>query len=83
VPHTQRPAVWRLNPVFDLLGFTIGVNRPGVPPTERQEHGDFDLTQVVYDKPGSWTTMLATQPPCQLMEVVCSSELFEYSVADT
>ncbi|KAK3303797.1 uncharacterized protein B0T15DRAFT_401440, partial [Chaetomium strumarium] len=63
----QHPAAWRLNPVFNLLGVTIGSDQPGLSP----EHGDFDLTKRVHDKPESWTTMHATQPPCQLMEIQC------------
>ncbi|KAB8230712.1 uncharacterized protein BDW43DRAFT_157909 [Aspergillus alliaceus] len=36
-----------------------------------QEKGDFSLEEGIYDKPGSWTTMLATQPLCQRMLVGC------------
>ncbi len=67
----KNPATWKLNPVFNSLRVSIGRNRPGLLPGDLHEHGDFDLTKRVYDKPGSWTTMLATQPPCRRMEVEC------------
>jgi hypothetical protein len=85
-PHGEHedPAntpAWRLkslNPVFTSLGISIGRNH--LSPTDLREHGDFDLTKRVYDKPGSWTTMLATQPPCRFMRVECYSD---YSADDT
>ncbi|KAE8349050.1 hypothetical protein BDV28DRAFT_142033 [Aspergillus coremiiformis] len=65
--------IWKLNPAFNRIGVSISIDRgedrkliDGV-----QEMGDFSLEEAIYDKPGSWTTMLATQPPCQRMVVEC------------
>ena len=57
---------WKLNPAFNRIGVSVQL-----PPGEVQERGEFKLTELIYDKPGSWTTMLATQPPCQRIEVEC------------
>ena len=64
---------WKLNPVFSRIGVSVG-KRSWLPPAGLQEHGDFDLEERIYDKPGAWTTMLATLPPCQRMEVECYSD---------
>lgn len=65
----QPPATWKLNPIFNSLG--VSIRRRHLGPNELQESGDFDLTKRIYDTPGSWTTMLATQPPCGRIEVEC------------
>lgn len=60
---------WKLNPVYNRIGvFGVSVQ---IRPDEIQEHGSFNLTERIYDKPGSWTTILATQPPCRRIEVEC------------
>lgn len=66
---------WKLNPVFNQIGVLL---QPGS--GETQENGQFDLEKQIYDEPGSWTTMLATQPPCRRMEVACYGD---YSADDT
>lgn len=50
--------IWKLNPAFERVGMDLYTRND--PP---QKHGHFSLQTRVYDKPGSWTTMLATQPP--------------------
>ncbi|KAF7177307.1 hypothetical protein CNMCM7691_005197 [Aspergillus felis] len=59
---------WKLNPAFNRIGISISKDtaNPG-----DQEQGGFSLEEDIYDKPGSWTTMLATQPPCQRMLIEC------------
>jgi hypothetical protein len=79
-PRTQSPSEtvdetqpWILNPAFSRLGFTISKDESnkvyaagGI-----QERADFSLEKRIYDKPGSWTTMLATQPPMQRIMIEC------------
>jgi hypothetical protein len=64
------PQTFKLNPAFHRLGISTQIYTD--PP--EQEQGDFDLTKRIYDKSGSWTTMLATQPPCRCIEVECFSD---------
>jgi hypothetical protein len=71
-PDAADPREWRLNPVFASLGMSISEYHFSSPQAHVREEGGFDLTKRVYDKPGSWTTMLATQPPCRWMQVECS-----------
>ncbi|PKY00001.1 hypothetical protein P168DRAFT_276928 [Aspergillus campestris IBT 28561] len=57
---------WILNPAFNRMAVSISKNETcGV----LHDQGNFTLKERIYDKPGSWTTMLATQPPCQRMVV--------------
>ncbi|RHZ62491.1 hypothetical protein CDV55_101695 [Aspergillus turcosus] len=67
---------WKLNPAFNRIGVSISkhTRQHGEPINGVQEKGDFSLEEGIYDKPGSWTTMLATQPPCQRMLVECYSD---------
>ncbi|KAE8340466.1 hypothetical protein BDV24DRAFT_164438 [Aspergillus arachidicola] len=67
---------WKLNPAFNRIGVSISKNRGQheEPKDGLQEKGDFSLGDRIYDTPGSWTTMLATQPPCQRMLVECYSD---------
>ncbi|KAL4907798.1 hypothetical protein BDW74DRAFT_175580 [Aspergillus multicolor] len=51
---------WSLNPAFSRIGVSVS-NRSGA----------FDLERRIYDKHGSWTTMLATNPPCQRVMAEC------------
>ncbi|KAL3456734.1 hypothetical protein BJX64DRAFT_270186 [Aspergillus heterothallicus] len=60
---------WLLNPAFAKLGFEIGLDQ--FPDITFQEEGSFDLRQRIYDTPGSWTTMLATNPPSKMMIIEC------------
>lgn len=64
---------WKLNPAFNRIGVSISkdTGTDGEPIDGLQEKGDFSLEEGIYDRPGSWTTMLATQPPCQRMMVEC------------
>jgi hypothetical protein len=64
------PQIFKFNPAFHRLGISTQIYTD--PP--EQEQGDFDLTKRIYDKPGSWTTMLATQPPCRCIEIVSYSD---------
>ncbi|PKX90717.1 F-box protein [Aspergillus novofumigatus IBT 16806] len=59
---------WKLNPAFNRIG--ISISRDAAKGGD-QDQGDFSLGEDIYDKPGSWTTMLATQPPCQRMLFEC------------
>lgn len=73
--------MWKLNPAFNRIGVQVTVDEyPTSLPAERQEHGNFNLQERIYDKPGSWTTMLATQPPCKQIEIECYSN---YSMDET
>jgi hypothetical protein len=67
---------WKLNPAFNRIGVSISkhTHKYGQPIAGLQEKGDFSLEEDIYDKPGSWTTMLATQPSCQRMVVECYSD---------
>ncbi|KAF9885217.1 hypothetical protein FE257_000577 [Aspergillus nanangensis] len=58
---------WQLNPAFKCIGVSL-------PTTDTEAQGDFSLEKRIYDMPGSWTTMLATQPPCQRIAVACYSD---------
>lgn len=68
---------WKLNPAFNRIGVSVSKEtiNGGL-----HDKGDLTLEERIYDKPGSWTTMLATQPPCQRMLVECYSD---YSGDDT
>ncbi|KAK5656638.1 hypothetical protein OQA88_4618 [Cercophora sp. LCS_1] len=70
--RAKKPA-WRLNPVFNALGLHITTEDPRGTGTE-EENVNFDMRKRIYDKPGSWESMLATQPPTQLIEVACWGE---------
>ncbi|OKL57125.1 hypothetical protein UA08_07507 [Talaromyces atroroseus] len=59
-PVSSRQA-WRLNPCFNRIGVSIST----------EGWGEFNLTERIYDIPGSWATMQATQPPCQNMLIEC------------
>ncbi|GAQ05775.1 hypothetical protein ALT_3096 [Aspergillus lentulus] len=59
---------WKLNPAFNRIGVSISRDKAK---GGDQDQGDFSLEEDFYDEPGSWTTMLATQPPCQRMLVEC------------
>ncbi|KAF9890834.1 hypothetical protein FE257_005405 [Aspergillus nanangensis] len=61
---------WILNPAFNCIGVSVSIDTT-YPVGGLQEKGDFTLEEPIYDKPGSWTTMLATQPPCHRMIVEC------------
>ncbi len=63
---------WRLNPAFNSLGVSLGWRE--IRPPNQQPKGEFHLTKRIYDEPGSWATMLATQPPCRYIEVDCYSD---------
>jgi hypothetical protein len=65
---TSSEQTWKLNPAFNRISISISkdTTKPG-----DQDKGDFSLEEGIYDKPGSWTTMLATQPPCQRLLVEC------------
>jgi hypothetical protein len=69
----QQTQSWRLNPAFNQIGVSISEDSiKGVHLADNiQEKGGFSLQKRIYDKPGSWTTMLATQPPCQRISVEC------------
>lgn len=69
----QQTQSWRLNPAFNQIGVSISEDSlKEIPLADNiQEEGDFSLEKRIYDKPGSWTTMLATQPPCQRISVEC------------
>jgi hypothetical protein len=71
--HTQP---WKLNPAFNRLCVSISKDTTDEVHQLRgvQDRGEFSLERRIYDKPGSWTTMLATQPPCERMLVECYSE---------
>lgn len=56
--------IWKVNPAFKRVGMHVRICYG-----PSQEHGDFSLQTRVYDKPGSWTTMLATQPPRTQVEL--------------
>ncbi|KAL4886096.1 hypothetical protein BJY04DRAFT_213632 [Aspergillus karnatakaensis] len=74
---------WVFNPFFTRLGLEIKKDdtRPwGRKVDVFQEIGDFSWEDRIYDKPGSWTTMLATDPPCGQMIVECYSD--EWMVDD-
>ncbi|KAK3986424.1 hypothetical protein QBC44DRAFT_402525 [Cladorrhinum sp. PSN332] len=60
---------WALNPAFMSLGFTLKQLK-----SRKQKQGDFDLKRRIYDKPGSWTKMLATQPPTKWIEIACDGD---------
>lgn len=75
---------FKLNPVFKRLGISLQ-GHPWLTMQEAgdqvwpqqikaQEHGGFNLRERIYDKPGSWTTMLATHPPCRRAQVHCKSD---------
>lgn len=70
----QHPAPFRLNPVFESLGVSVGRGGSRCLPSGLRECGKFDLTKRIYDKPGSWTTMVATQPPCRRMHIDCHDD---------
>ena len=59
---------WELNPVLNNIGFAV---RDGLPQAKQQEYVEMNLAERIYDKPGSWTTMLVTQPPCPRIDVEC------------
>jgi hypothetical protein len=40
---------------------------------DKNERGVIDLRKLIYEKPGSWTGMFVTQPPCRYMQVECYS----------
>ncbi|KAL4749227.1 hypothetical protein BDW72DRAFT_204955 [Aspergillus terricola var. indicus] len=63
---------WKLNPVFNRIG--VSVSKDDSRGVGLDDKGDFSLQERIYDTPGSWTTMLATQPPCQRMVVECYSD---------
>ncbi|KAB8217931.1 hypothetical protein BDV33DRAFT_131939 [Aspergillus novoparasiticus] len=67
---------WKLNPAFNRIGVSISEAKGQHEELKGglQEKGNFSLEERIYDKPGSWTTMLATQPPCQRMLVQCYSD---------
>ncbi|KAL6233912.1 hypothetical protein BDW75DRAFT_213662 [Aspergillus navahoensis] len=75
-PVTAGGEVWKLNPAFNRIGVSVSkdtsTNADWV--GQLQDKGDFSLEEQIYDEPGSWTTMLATQPPCQRMLVECYSD---------
>lgn len=64
---------WTLNPAFNSLGICTE-DIPGFPknrPFWLSGPGGFSLQRRVYDKPGSWTGMLATRPPTREVMIVC------------
>ena len=61
-PDSQQ--TWTLNPMFNRIGILV---KKGA----THALGSFSLEKRMYDKPGSWTTMLAAQPPCYRMEISC------------
>ena len=65
-------AVVKFNPVFYRFGMDGYTD-------EGRELVGFSLETRVYDKPGSWTTMLATQPPQTQIEfeIVCHEDDME------
>ncbi|KAL4748421.1 hypothetical protein BDW72DRAFT_214809 [Aspergillus terricola var. indicus] len=75
-PVTAGGEVWKLNPAFNCIGVSVSkdtsTNADWV--GQLQDKGDFSLGEHIYDEPGSWTTMLATRPPCQRMLVECYSD---------
>ncbi|KAL4981510.1 hypothetical protein BDW68DRAFT_192890 [Aspergillus falconensis] len=75
-PVTAGGEVWKLNPAFNCIGVSVSkdtsTNADWV--GQLQDKGDFSLGEHIYDEPGSWTTMLATRPPCQRMLVECCSD---------
>jgi hypothetical protein len=64
---------WILNPAFSRLGFTIAKDESDkvYAAAGIQERASFSLEERIYDKPGSWTTMLATNPPMQRILIEC------------
>ncbi|KAE8139849.1 hypothetical protein BDV38DRAFT_269619 [Aspergillus pseudotamarii] len=72
-PSISGEETWKLNPAFNRIGVSVSKDTEEyrVPKDGLQEKGDFSLEEPIYDTPGSWTTMLATQPPCQRMLVEC------------
>jgi hypothetical protein len=72
IPNQQTQS-WKLNPAFNQIGVSLSED----PINEKhlagsiQEKGDFSLEKRIHDTPGSWTTMQATQPPCQRISVEC------------
>ncbi|KAE8376967.1 hypothetical protein BDV26DRAFT_282244 [Aspergillus bertholletiae] len=57
----------KLNPAFNRIGIPVSL-------LDGREIGNFNLEEGIYEKPGSWMTMLATQPPCQRMLLECFSD---------
>lgn len=72
-PSISGEQTWKLNPAFNRIGVSISkdTGESRVLKDGLQDKGDFSLKEPIYDTPGSWTTMLATQPPCQRMLVQC------------
>jgi len=63
----------KLNPTLIRLGMAMTMELTARRGEYTRRHGaSFDLTRRVNDKPGSWTTMLATQPPCRRIEIAFS-----------
>lgn len=70
---------FKLNPCFGRLDLSL-VLYTRYPHVEiAHEYGLFNLEKRIYDKPGSWTTMLATHPPCKRVHITCGSD---YGSAD-
>lgn len=59
---TDTPRHLKLNPALTALGFCI--TTPAF-----QGMAEFDISKRAYDKPGPWTAMLATKPPCRRVEI--------------
>ncbi|KAI9733890.1 MAG: Transcriptional regulator [Cirrosporium novae-zelandiae] len=71
--------LWKLNPMIARLGISLNVHETGhadvsLIPNNVYDTGDVDLTKGIYDIPGSWATMLATQPPCRMYLIECQSD---------
>lgn len=79
-PVHAQPALedqaWRLNPAFNRLGISVGTDTQKYEGLtgEPQEEGKFSLEDYFNDQPGFWTTMVATQPPCQQLLVMCHDD---------
>lgn len=76
------PALFTVNPIFRTLGLSIEKPQTDPGSGEREIDDDsvtFHMMDRIYDKPGSWTTMPATDPPCRWMEM---TEYSKYSDDD-
>jgi hypothetical protein len=69
---SSKEQVYKLNPVFECLGVDWEWSKQFG--DVEQDCGKMSLKERVHDQPGSWTTMLATQPPCKQMAVSCHSD---------
>ena len=74
---------WTINPCFERLGISIDsrkCSRTGRDETltydctHTHQIGTLDLRKLVHETPGSWTGMLAFQPPARYVEIRCDGD---------